>query len=386
MERLLKQIKNITAFQDLKAQGADIYLVGGCVRDYFLGKESKDIDVIVRLLDDHTIINTLNKYGRVDRVGESFGVIKFTPKGWTGEPIDIAQPRRDVLIDKTKGHHGIKAAFDPDISIELDLKRRDFTINSIAISWDGNIIDPFNGLKDINRRIIRATSKDAFIEDPLRLLRAIQFAARFGFAIEDYTWQMICEWSLDIKTISAERILVELDKIFFKGDRKYGLSLLYESGLHSAVFDQPNLKLSANTEITTIGDFYYVMCGSADTYRKVLKGEIFVEKQIKSIELLWTPSDEDKRKVYYDSIQISDWVLKANVIPHEFLKTQRSFIYRKYPRTIKDLDINGNDLLALGYTGPAIGKILKEMILSVLTDKVENEKEALLTYYLASKI
>ena len=127
--KILKILNNLESIKALKELGAEIYIVGGCVRDYYLNKESKDIDIIVSLIDDITIINCLEKYGKVDKVGESFGVIKFIPFGWEGEPIDIAQPRKDILEDKTKGHHGIKAEFNPFIPIDIELSRRDFRLN-----------------------------------------------------------------------------------------------------------------------------------------------------------------------------------------------------------------------------------------------------------------
>src|SRR6478735_409514 len=166
--KTLDIIKQMYFFKELKEKGAKIYLVGGIVRDFFLKKESKDIDLVVSKLDESVILNVLEKYGKVDKVGETFGVLKFIPFGWTEEPIDIALPRIDTLLDKSLGHHGIKAYFDKDITIEDDLYRRDFTFNSIAIDCDGVFIDPYNGREDIENKIIRATSKQSFSDDPLR--------------------------------------------------------------------------------------------------------------------------------------------------------------------------------------------------------------------------
>lgn len=378
MEKLLSTIKSIEAFQKLKSLGGEIYLVGGCVRDFYLGKESKDIDIIVRLLTDKVITETLALYGRVDKVGESFGVIKFSPKGWEGEPFDIALPRMDKLVDKTKGHHGIEVEFDPFLSIEADLERRDHTCNSIAISWDGEVIDPFFGLFDIEHKIIRATSPKSFQDDPLRLLRAIQFASRFGFKIEPVTWRMIQDSKADIKTISGERILEELEKIYEKGDIELGINLLIESGLHYEIFSDRGLNSVQN--INTRGDFYYRLCGLSTRYLRCLRGEIKVAKEIDAINYCFSVNSSlfEKRKRFFEAIQISNLILKSGAIPKWLNNIQREFLFGKYPKTLKELAVNGDDLLALGYKGIEIGNKLKELLYLVLADKVLNTKEELL--------
>lgn len=372
-------IKPIDAFKELISIGGEIFCIGGCVRDYYLGKESKDIDIVVRNVDDKTLIDTLVKYGKVDKVGETFGVIKFKPFGWTSEPIDIALPRKDVLVDKTLGHHGIKAEFDHTLSIEEDLYRRDCRLNSIAISWDNVIIDPFDGLGDINNKLISATSLESFKDDPLRILRVLQFSSRFNFMIEPNTFKMIEDSKSDIKYITGERILEELEKIYHKGNIQYGINLLVNTGLHKEIFGFKIIKNigddlffnKRNTNIITKGDFYYIICGST-LFKTILKGDIKTEKEIKAIELINNSIDIDldivaKRKLFYDAIQISKSILSSGILTKEFMLIQKDFNNNLYPKSLKELDVNGDDLINMGYIGIEIGNKLNELLMERLS-------------------
>jgi len=380
--KALEIIKEQKGIQKLQELGAEIYLVGGCIRDHYLNKESKDIDIIVRLLDDTQIISTLKKFGNVDKVGESFGVIKFTPFDWEGEPIDIAQPRIDVLEDKSLGHKGIKAQFDKDITIENDLERRDFTINSIALSLNGKIIDPFNGLEDLENKLIRATSDKAFTEDPLRMLRAIQFSSRFNFDIIPETWKMILDNKSDIKTISGERITEELDKIFHKGDIQLGLKLFNDSGLHGELFASIML-CNIPTRIVTREDFYFTICISSKMFKKVLKGDIKTEKGIQAIQKCWelsTPSIKSSiRQKLFDAIQISASILECKKLPYFYKDIIEEFKSGLLPKYTKELALNGDDLMVLGFKDAEIGKRQRFLLSEIFSEKVKNTREDLLS-------
>jgi hypothetical protein len=203
--------------EDVEEVGGKIYSVGGAVRDEFLGKESKDLDILITGVTLEQLEEILGKYGAVNAVGKSFGILKFKPKGAI-EDIDIAIPRTETLVqnmlDPSMGvHKAFDVKSDPTLPIEKDLERRDFTINAIAKDINGNIVDPFNGQEDLKNKIIRAVNPEAFNDDPLRMLRAVQFASRFNFTIEPETMKMIQENVSKIKGISPERILTEFDKI-----------------------------------------------------------------------------------------------------------------------------------------------------------------------------
>ena len=173
----------------------ELYLVGGMVRDLIYKKPtSKDYDFIARKVEISTLIDTLRKFGNVDLVGRNFGVLKFTPYDSTlKEAIDIALPRKEFALG-TGGYRDFKAQADENLTIKEDLSRRDLTINAIA--WNikkQEIIDPFDGQDDLNKKRVRCVGKasDRLQEDYSRMLRAIRFACRFNFEIEEKTWAAI---------------------------------------------------------------------------------------------------------------------------------------------------------------------------------------------------
>lgn len=186
------------------------YLVGGCVRDALLGEEVKDIDVEVHGVDYDTLHHVLSRWGRADAVGKSFGVVKLSMKD--GEQYDFSLPRRDSKVGA--GHRGFSVEFDPHITLEEASARRDFTINALMYDpREGRIIDFHGGLEDLRNRRLRHTSA-AFVEDPLRVLRGMQFIGRFNLEAAPDTvalcrmiapaqgelaveriWQEWCKWA-----------------------------------------------------------------------------------------------------------------------------------------------------------------------------------------------
>lgn len=192
-----------------------IYEVGGAVRDRLLGRDDavKDRDYLVTGIPYDDLTRLLKKFGRVDLVGKSFGVIKFTQfRDEAPHTFDIALPRKEHSTGV--GHQDFAVNFDSGISVEDDLVRRDFTINAMAWALDSSdLVDPLGGKLDLENKILRMTSPESFVEDPLRMLRAIQFAARFEFAIEPETFKAIRENAQLISTVSAERIAEELTKL-----------------------------------------------------------------------------------------------------------------------------------------------------------------------------
>jgi tRNA nucleotidyltransferase (CCA-adding enzyme) len=240
LQSIIENLRSLPWVISLLKRGK-LFLVGGSVRDGYRDKELKDIDLIVEGLSMLEIKAILIDFGRVDEVGESFAVIKFKPSGHQGEDYDIAVPRADTKSGE--GHKGFSVKTE-GIGILEDLERRDFTINSIAINvQSGEIIDPFDGLLDIRWKKLRATNKNTFIEDPLRILRGIQFAARFGYQIDLSTRELMKQNSHLIKGISGERILDELMKIIKKeGNTQIALNLIHETDVDKALFDKKMLE------------------------------------------------------------------------------------------------------------------------------------------------
>lgn len=173
-------------------KGAEMYLVGGAVRDIIIGRPVKDMDVLVRKVKIKDLEKFLAKSGKVDLVGKRFSVLKFTPKNGEKQ-IDIALPRTDFAYG-TGGYKDFKVKANPNLPIEDDLARRDFTVNAMA--WNvvsGEIVDPYHGLADLKKKIIRAVGKPQarFAEDYSRMLRAIRFGMQLDFKIETKTWAAV---------------------------------------------------------------------------------------------------------------------------------------------------------------------------------------------------
>lgn len=213
--------KLIEIFNKINVNGGKCFLVGGYVRDKILGLTSKDIDVEVYGMNYDDLVTHLSEFGSPELLGKSFGVVKLRVDGMD---IDFSLPRRDSK--NGIGHKEFCVEFCPDMSLEEAASRRDFTMNSVSIDPLSNeMIDPFNGLKDIADRILRPTSK-AFTEDPLRILRGFQFSARFGFSpsfeLEYYALKSLSEFH----SLPKERIWTEWEKWASKGSY-YSTSLNY---------------------------------------------------------------------------------------------------------------------------------------------------------------
>lgn len=222
-------------------QSGRIYEVGGAVRDRLLKREdtSKDRDYLVTGIPYDELTRLLHRYGRVDLVGKSFGVIKFTQfRHEISHTFDISLPRKEHSTGV--GHKDFAVDFDPSISVEDDLARRDFTVNAMAWALDSDdLIDPLGGKLDLTNRILRMTSPNSIVEDPLRMLRAIQFAARFEFTIEPETYAAIKQNAHLIASVSSERISEELTKLLTLSQRPSdGFRLMHDCGLLKEVLPE----------------------------------------------------------------------------------------------------------------------------------------------------
>jgi poly(A) polymerase len=167
----------------------EIYLVGGAVRDFLLGRNTKDADFLIRNVPAPHLHRFLNQHGKANFVGKNFGVYKFIPSGEIDE-IDIALPRTERSFSYKGGYRDFAVETDPNLPIEEDLKRRDFTVNAIALNMKRFcLIDPFNGLQDLEAGLLRAVGEPSirFSEDYSRLLRGLRFVCQFDFAFDPKT-------------------------------------------------------------------------------------------------------------------------------------------------------------------------------------------------------
>jgi putative nucleotidyltransferase with HDIG domain len=215
---------------DLVSAGGKVYEVGGTVRDRILGRPLKDRDLLVTGLPIETISNILKPYGKTAMVGKSFGVIKFSPNREADKVVDIAIPRKERSTGP--GHKDFSVEYDPNLPVETDLARRDFTVNAMAFDISNNIlIDPFGGERDLKNGVLKQVFPDSFIEDPLRLLRAIQFAARFNLTIEPETKAAMTKNAELIRSVSEERIIEELKKLMYAEQPSRGFDLMIDTRL-----------------------------------------------------------------------------------------------------------------------------------------------------------
>lgn len=196
------------------------YLVGGCVRDWLLGLPGKDVDVEVFGVGYEELAHGLSRWGRTDLVGRSFGVIKLTLAD--GPTYDFTIPRRDSKV--ASGHKGFEVTFDPEITPEEAAARRDYTINSLMYDpREKKVLDFFGGRADLEARLLRPTS-EAFSEDPLRVLRGMQLAGRYGLKATGETVRAAQSILKSYRELAVERIREE----WFKWAAK---SILPSAGL-----------------------------------------------------------------------------------------------------------------------------------------------------------
>ena len=216
--------------QAFAAAGGRAMLVGGCVRDELMGAEPKDWDLEVYGIEPSKLRQILDRFGEVIVVGEAFAVYKL------GSDLDVSIPRRERKTGV--GHRGFTIEGDPDMSFEEACSRRDFTINAILQDpLTGEVIDPYDGRKDLKNRLLKHVSSATFAEDSLRVLRAAQFAARFEFDIARETVE-ICK-TIDVTDLPKERVWGELEKLLLKAGRpSIGLRRLYELGVTEQIFPE----------------------------------------------------------------------------------------------------------------------------------------------------
>jgi tRNA nucleotidyltransferase (CCA-adding enzyme) len=221
----------------VRVRGGRAVVVGGWVRDRLLGHDSKDLDVEVFGIPAFDLPALLAPFGTVEPVGQSFPVYKIGT-------IDISLPRRESKTGR--GHKGFVVEGDPAMSIHDAARRRDFTIN--AISWDpltSEYLDPFGGRSDLDRRVLRAVDLRTFGDDSLRVLRAVQFGARFELTIEAQT-SALCR-TVRLDDLPSERIWGEIEKLLLRARRpSIGFALALELGVVDQLF--PELKALVGCE------------------------------------------------------------------------------------------------------------------------------------------
>lgn len=421
----------------LEEKGYKSYLVGGCLRDSLLNKESHDVDISTQALPDE-ILEVFKDYKTVD-IGKKFGTIKVIYYDFEYE---ITTMRKESSYNDKR--HPDKVDFTKDI-VE-DLKRRDFTINAMA-KRKGEIIDPFDGQADLKKKIIRAVGDPVarINEDLLRSLRAVRFATSLDFQIEENLKKAIKNKASSINEISKERIREEINKILLSKNPSRGIRLLDELGLLEFIFPEVfrtkgfnqhstfhkddvynhslNVldKTKANLNIRMAALYHDV--GKIDTFfldengegrffghqkvsenllRERLKILKYSNKFIEDTTILVrrhmdnsnTYTKKSVRKLLRNLgeenlLNLFD-LQKADVLSTTFddisnidlgLKILEEVKNDEIPKNRSEIDINGKDLILLGYKeGVELGNKLKEIENLIYDEKLKNNKDDIIKY------
>lgn len=349
-----------------------IYIVGGAVRDEILGFKSKDVDYLVTKISINDLSNKLKEVlpnAKINEVGKSFGIIKVQIED---DEYDFSIPRSDV--DRNI------VTTDPNISIEEDLKRRDFTINALAKDIEtGEIIYPvgYNGIKDLKNKIIRTvgTPKDRFNEDPLRMLRAIQFATRFNLNIEKETLDSIISLKKLLLKVSKERFEEEFRKALTKGiDSSIFFNLLETTGIGKLLFGEDFnpiiIPINKTYEVQLINMFLNSSTKSIEHIKNTFLTKSF-DKELLNVSLLIYSQLEitseliKKLNKNYDKFDLLTEIFKEynyflNIIKKPLIfKKKRDSIRKSY-----ELPITGGDIIERYKIkeGKHINEILIELI------------------------
>lgn len=351
-------------------------LVGGLVRDTLMGRAAgsvKDVDIEVHGLSMEQVQSALSSFNP-DMVGAQFGVLKVNV---AGADLDISIPRRESKIGV--GHTGFVTEFDPNITIEEASARRDFTMNAIMVdAVTGEVFDPHRGIDDIRSKTIRHTS-EAFSEDPLRILRAVQFSARFGFNIAATTGDECRRILPEFQHISSERAWTEWEKIASRcDDFSFAFSGLLTTGLIS-IF--PLESTSVNTfahciqrhegrerDVPLIMATLALHSQDAERFMAAVNAPNSVRKMVKSLQrpcdLSAASSKEQKARMlarHFEDIGFRR-AFMSRVVDDVgvFLEARRLGVEEKP----EPLLTTGDDLIALGLKpGPHFKQILTHLAL-----------------------
>lgn len=376
----LKNIKKpedvIYILQRLNDAGYSAYVVGGCVRDASMMRTPHDWDIttsatpdqVEKVFEDHKIIETGLKHGTVTvmRNGEGYEITTYRIDG-----------------DYSDGRHPDKVSFTGDV-VE-DLKRRDFTMNAIALDNNGDVVDPFDGCADIYSRTVRAVGspEDRFNEDALRIMRAIRFAAVFDFEVDGETKAAIFKLYPKLEAVSKERINAELLKIansnhFFSSLAEYAEVFAFIMGI-----DSFNIKQSLDSEdyITKLA-YMFVSVSDAEQVMNDLKFD--GDTRDKVIELVkWKPYhlsqiDRVELKIWLNRIGAEQLYRLGKIKGYDLTSAINNLKEECY--TIKDLAVNGNDIMALGYKGKDVGTVLTETLKAVIEETIPNDKTEIIKF------
>ncbi len=354
-ERLAERLAALPNIERLRdaATGTAAYLVGGAVRDLLLGRDRADIDVAV----EGEVAELARRLGGEVRSHQRFDTATVRVDGLE---VDLAATRSE-----TYARPGALPEVRP-ASLAADLHRRDFTVNAMAVplAGDPELIDPHGGLEDLERGELQVLHPRSFEDDPTRALRAARYAARYGFALERATAELIRR--ADLSTVSRDRVEAELRKLAAEPEARRGFELLDEWGLLEL---QPGaLELAAAVGELAAAEPWLQVAGRADAVLAAALGRGVAEaRQLASAEPAH-PSQAVEWARGRSGVELA----LARALGAEWLDR-----YVAEWRHVR-LEIDGNDLLAQGVTeGPAVGRALAEALCAKLDGEVAGRDQEL---------
>ncbi|CAK1227443.1 CCA tRNA nucleotidyltransferase [Fructobacillus fructosus] len=379
--------------EKINQAGYEAYFVGGCVRDMILGQELHDVDIAssaypeeIKQIFDKTV-DTGIQHGTVMVLdhGEGYEITTFrTESTYT----DFRRPDSVTFVR----------------SLEEDLKRRDFTINAFALDADGQVIDLFNGLGDLEKKQIRAVgdAKERFTEDALRMMRALRFASKLDFAIEEKTLEALEALAPNLEKIAVERIQVEFEKMLM--GQAAGQALLtmvevdllpYLPGQAEFVTNEHLLYLAShlqNRQPQSLAQVWTLYIAT------IVRPAVDLQKELRSWKLsreimatvgrLAPAIQKADSLTIWDVYQINDLAetllaaLKILSFSPTLLRRIEELFFNLPIRSAKDLAVNGGQLIKAGLAtpGPLLGKQLSAIELAVVEGRLENEQEAIFDF------
>ena len=380
----------------------EAYIVGGCVRDAILGFEPNDYDIttsaspntIQEIFKDFKCIETGIEHGTVSVLMED-EIFEITTYRIEGEYKDHRRPDKVDFTDR----------------LEEDLKRRDFTINAMAYNEKKGLIDLFGGKEDLNNKIIKTVGNpyDRFNEDGLRMIRAIRFSSKLNFTIEKETLKAIYDKSFIINNISLERITDEFTKIILS-DKPENIKYLFETKLLK------HLNISNEDDIGKLKQFYneivilkkinknlekrlalldYIVeknnincksfCNELIYSKKIIKNHNIILTLLKNIEIDHLNKVEIKkilsevdRNLLEEYLDISGIIYDKEKKVDEIIDILSEIEENNECYIIKNLKVNGRDIMSLGYKNKEVGEVLNYLLEIVIEDYTLNKKDVLI--------
>ena len=387
-------LEALPVMQQLVDAGYEAYFVGGSVRDMLLHKPISDVDIAtsatpqeVKEIFPHTVDVGI-EHGTVMVIyhKEGYEVTTFrTEEGYE----DFRHPDKVTFVR----------------SLEEDLKRRDFTINALAIGIDDQLMDFFDGIGDLERQCIRCVgdAKERFNEDALRMFRAVRFVGQLGFQVEEETKNAISLLKMNLSKVAVERMKVEFEKMIQSSYRKDALKLFVETGLYQAcpLFD------GKGEILLKLAEFPIKEMSVLQAWILFVDELKLSDKEVTHLLKSWKSSNEQIRDVLvgyktYRARKEEEWnFFLAYDCPYEVACEVEQLLivqdksssmegleatYHSLPiRSMNDIHLNGHDIiriLKLDKKGPIIGQVLKTVEKMILEQSISNDAEVLETYVL----